>query len=483
MLPHQDVPDPPPRSCPGSLCGTQFRPCIRLKPEKLYRGGAVGGSGGVPEGRPDSRGAGNVERMSSPAPHTDPFIEKLEHARAAAKSLATVTTVQKNAALEAIATHLVRNSQAIIDANARDLANGRERNIGDGLLDRLRLDEARIDGLAHAVRDVIALPDPVGEVVRGSTLANGLKLSQVRVPFGVIGAIYEARPNVTVDIAALALKSGNGVVLRGGSLAEHSNEVLVATIQDAVESAGIARNVVQTIDEFGREGATRLMRARGFIDVLVPRGSAGLISTVVTESTVPVIETGSGVVHVFIDASADEEMAVAIARNSKTHRPSVCNAAETLLVHADAADRILPPLLAALQQEGVVLHGDDVSATYGDFVQPAKDETWSTEHLALEMGVKVVQDLDEAIAHIDRYSTGHTESIVTNDVANADRFLAEVDSAVVMVNASTRFTDGGEFGFGAEVGISTQKLHARGPMGLPELTSTKWLVRGSGQIR
>ncbi|WP_053385808.1 glutamate-5-semialdehyde dehydrogenase [Leucobacter japonicus] len=413
----------------------------------------------------------------------DAFLERLSLARTAARTLATATTAQKNAALAAIAERLEGSIPQIVEANERDLARGREQQIGVGLLDRLRLDEERVRGLAAAVRDVIALPDPIGEVVRGSTLANGIGISQVRVPFGVIGAIYEARPNVTVDIAALALKSGNGVVLRGGSAAEHTNGVLVAVIQEAVSSAGLAGDAVQTIDPFGREGAGRLMRARGYVDVLIPRGSAGLISTVVNESTVPVIETGSGIVHVFVDATADAEMAEAIVLNAKTHRPSVCNAAETLLVHRDAAPRLLPRLVAALRAADVELWGDPAAQAVSSDLAAATADTWETEHLALEMGIKVVDSLDEAIAHIDRYSTRHTESIVTSDYVNAERFLAEVDSAAVMVNASTRFTDGGEFGFGAEVGISTQKLHARGPMGLPELTSTKWLVRGTGQIR
>lgn len=414
---------------------------------------------------------------------TDPFLAKLERARAAAKSLATVTTLQKNAALEAIAEALEASIPEIVAANAKDLDRGREQQIGDGLLDRLRLDADRIRGLAAAVREVIALPDPVGQLVRGNTLANGIAISQVRVPFGVVGAIYEARPNVTVDIAALALKSGNGAVLRGGTAAQHSNAVLVDVIQQAITRSGLNGEAVQTIDEFGRDGAARLMRARAFVDVLIPRGSASLISTVVQESTVPVIETGSGVVHVFVDASAEEEMAASIVKNAKTHRPSVCNAAETLLVHCEAVDRLLPRLAQELLNSGVELFADDVARAEVSEAQQANDETWSTEHLALRMGVRIVDSLDEALAHIERYSTGHTDAIVTEDFANAERFLAEVDSAVVMVNTSTRFTDGGEFGFGAEVGISTQKLHARGPMGLAELTSTKWLVRGAGQIR
>lgn len=413
----------------------------------------------------------------------DAFLDKLARARAASRALAMATTSEKNAALAAIADAIDDAVPQIIAANQLDLARGREEQIGEGLLDRLLLDEARLAGLANAVRDVIGIADPVGQVVRGSTLANGVQLTQVRVPFGVVGAIYEARPNVTVDIAALALKSGNGSVLRGGTAAENSNRVLVELIQRAITSAGLNGDVVQTIDEFGREGASRLMRARGYIDVLIPRGSAGLISTVVQESTVPVIETGSGLVHVFVDASADEQKALAIVKNSKTHRPSVCNAAETLLVHRDAAKRLLPKLAEVLLNDQVLLYGDDGSRALADGIKEAGDELWSTEHHALEMGVKIVESLDEALVHIERYSTRHTDAIVTEDYENAQRFLAEVDSAVVMVNTSTRFTDGGEFGFGAEVGISTQKLHARGPMGLPELTSTKWLVRGSGQIR
>lgn len=413
----------------------------------------------------------------------DPFLSRLELARTGARTLVNAPTARKNAALECIAVAIETHVPELVEANERDLENGRANGIGDGLLDRLRLDADRLHGLAQAVRDIIGLPDPVGEVVRGSTLANGIRINQVRVPFGVVGAIYEARPNVTVDIAALALKSGNGAVLRGGSAAEQSNRALVELIQGAITEAGLSGDAIQTIDDFGRDGAGRLMRARGYVDVLIPRGSAGLISTVVQESTVPVIETGSGIVHVFVDATADEAMAVDIVRNSKTHRPSVCNAAETLLVHRDAAARLLPAISRALLEKDVVLQGDDRSRSLVREIGEADDELWETEHHALEMGIRVVDSLDDALAHIDRYSTRHTESIVTQDYTNAERFLAEVDSAVVMVNASTRFTDGGEFGFGAEVGISTQKLHARGPMGLPELTSTKWLVRGSGQVR
>jgi glutamate-5-semialdehyde dehydrogenase len=409
--------------------------------------------------------------------------DKLVAARSAAKVLAQATTAQKNAALEAIADALMQNESRILPANELDLANGRDNGLSDALLDRLRLDGKRLAALARAVLEIVALPDPVGDVVRGSTVPNGLQLTQVRVPFGVVGAIYEARPNVTVDIAALALKSGNASVLRGGSAAENTNRVLVEVIQSALYETGLPAEGVQTIDEFGRDGANQLMRARGFIDVLIPRGSADLINSVVAESTVPVIETGAGVVHVYLDESADLDTAVAIVHNAKVQRPSVCNALETLLVNAASAERLLPPVLARLRESGVTIHGDARTlALFADAV-PVTEEDWSTESMSLDLSVAIVDDLDAALEHIDRYSTHHTESIITNNLANAERFLAEVDSAVVMVNASTRFTDGGEFGFGAEVGISTQKLHARGPMGLPELTSTKWVVRGSGQVR
>ena len=408
---------------------------------------------------------------------------RLEASRVASLALVTATSALKNRALEAIASGIERNVDRIIPANGLDLANGRDNDVSAGMLDRLRLDPQRLSGLAAAVRDVAALVDPVGENVRGQTLPNGLKLSEVRVPFGVVGVIYEARPNVTVDIAALALKSGNAVVLRGGSAAENTNRVLVQVIHEALTSVGLSKDCVQTIDEFGRDGAKQLMRARGLVDVLIPRGSADLINAVVAESTVPVIETGAGVVHVFLDESADLQWSMDIVQNAKVQRPSVCNALETLLVHEGAAERLVPSVLARLAASGVTIHGDERTRGLFPRAIPATAEDWSTEYMSLDLSVRVVADLDEALAHIRRYSTKHTESIVTNDLANAERFLAEIDSAVVMVNASTRFTDGGEFGFGAEVGISTQKLHARGPMGLSELTSTKWIVRGSGQVR
>ena len=411
------------------------------------------------------------------------FVEKLKASRAAARVLAAATTEQKNRALHAIGAAILRNADRVLPANELDLANARESGMSEGMQDRLRLDYRRLEALEAAVLQIASLDDPIGETIRGNQLPNGLKISQVRVPFGVVGAIYEARPNVTIDIAALALKSGNAVVLRGGSAAENTNRVLVELLQFALEEEGLPPEAIQTIDEFGRDGAKDLMQARGYVDVLIPRGSAELINTVVTESKVPVIETGAGVVHVYLDESADEATAVEIVHNSKVQRPSVCNALETLLVHEAVAARLLPPVIRRLRESGVTVHGDERTRAIVTDVVPATEEDWSTEYLSLDLAVRVVADLDEAMDHIRRYSTHHTESIITNDLARAERFLAEVDSAVVMVNASTRFTDGGEFGFGAEVGISTQKLHARGPMGLPELTSTKWVVRGSGQVR
>lgn len=409
--------------------------------------------------------------------------ERFARAKAASRDIAKLTSAEKSAALEAIARALEANASRIVAANAKDIAQGEADGMSAGLLDRLRLDEARVKALATAVREIVSLPDPVGEVVAGHTMPNGIALQQVRVPMGVVGAIYEARPNVTVDIAALALRAGNAVVLRGGSAALDSNMVLVSVIRDALESQGITPDAVQTVDDFGREGAHALMRGRGFIDVLVPRGSAGLIETVVTESIVPVIETGAGNVHVFLDASAPEDWAHDIVVNAKTHRVGVCNAAETLLVHADAAERLVPGIVRALQDHGVTIHGDEGTQRLAKGVVAATPEDWDEEYLSLDIAVKIVESLDEAIDHIREHSTAHTEAIVSTDARNIERFLNEVDSAVVLANASTRFTDGGEFGFGAEVGISTQKLHARGPMGVSALTSTKWRGRGNGQIR
>ena len=408
---------------------------------------------------------------------------RLRATKAAARVLQSASAQTRDQALEAIQAGLVAKTNEILAANAEDLRRGVAEGMSQGLQDRLRLTPERIQGLVEAVGTIRGLPDPIGDVLRGMTLPNGLQVSQVRVPFGVVGAIYEARPNVTVDITALALKSGNAVVLRGGSAAESTNEVIVAMMSGALESVGLPGAAIASVDDVGREGAQAMMRARGLIDVLIPRGSAALIEAVVTQSQVPVIETGSGVVHIFVDESADLDNAIEIIVNAKVQRPSVCNSLETLLVHRSVADRLLPAVGAALAQHSVVLHGCEATRALIPGATEATEADWAAEYLALELAIKVVGSLDEALDHIAMYSTQHTESILTNDMGHADRFLTEVDAAVVMVNASTRFTDGGEFGFGAEVGISTQKLHARGPMGLPELTSTKWLVRGSGQVR
>lgn len=414
---------------------------------------------------------------------TDTPQDRLARAKEASRATARLTSDEKVRALEGIARALEENAGKIIEANGRDIDTGRQNGISDALIDRLRLDETRVGALASAVREIGVLADPVGQVIGGHRMPNGVALEQVRVPFGVVGAIYEARPNVTVDIAALALRSGNASVLRGGSAARESNTVLVQIMRDALDAAGITAEAIQTVDDFGRDGAKALMHGRGFIDVLVPRGSAALIETVVTESTVPVIETGAGNVHIVLDETAPDDWAREIVVNAKIQRPSVCNAVETVLVLRQAAPRLVPLVASALQSEGVAVHGDDMVVGLMSNVIPATEEDWATEYLSLDIAMKVVDTLDDALDHIRTYSTGHTESIVTTDSRNAERFLAEVDSAVVMVNTSTRFTDGAEFGFGAEVGISTQKLHARGPMGLSELTSTKWLARGAGQTR
>jgi len=409
--------------------------------------------------------------------------ERMLRAKDASRSVGLLSDAQKAAALRAIAAALEAATVDIVAANAEDLDRGARAGMASGLQDRLRLDAARVQALADAVRAVADLPDPVGRVLDERTLPNGVSLQQVSVPFGVVGSIYEARPNVTVDIAALALRAGNAVVLRGGTAAQSSNASLVEVMRGALVAEGIDPEAIQTVDDFGRDGANALMQARGIVDVLVPRGSAELIETVVTQSTVPVIETGAGVVHIVLDSTAPLEWAERIVVNAKAQRPSVCNAVETVLVLRDAAERLVPPVAAALQDAGVTIHGDDDVRALVAAAVPVTEADWATEHMSLDVSMRVVDDLDEALAHIRRYSTHHTESIITADEARAERFLAEVDSAVVMVNTSTRFTDGGEFGFGAEVGISTQKLHARGPMGLPELTSTKWLARGAGQIR
>lgn len=409
--------------------------------------------------------------------------DRMRRAKDAARSIGLLSDARKREALVAIADAIVVGADEIIAANAVDLERGRRSGLSTALQDRLALDVGRVDALARAVRDISALKDPVGRVLDQRTLPNGVQLTKTAVPFGVVGAIYEARPNVTVDITALALRSGNAVVLRGGSAALASNTAIVDVMRRALRSVGVDPEAIQSVDDFGREGARALMTARGLIDVLVPRGSAELIRTVVTESSVPVIETGAGVVHILLDESAPLDWARDIVVNAKVQRPSVCNAVETVLVHRDAADRLIPPVVAALVEQGVTVHADAETRRLAPQAVPATDEDWSAEYLSLDVAMKVVDDLDDALAHIRTYSTQHTESIITADEANAERFLAEVDSAVVMVNASTRFTDGGEFGFGAEVGISTQKLHARGPMGLAELTSAKWIARGAGQVR
>ncbi|WP_291382200.1 glutamate-5-semialdehyde dehydrogenase [Demequina sp.] len=413
-------------------------------------------------------------------------LESCRRAKVASRVLATATRLTKDAALNAMADGLVADAARIVAANAKDVDRERAGGMSPGLLDRLTLTEERIAKIAEALRFLASLPDPVGEIKRGSTLPNGLRLIQKAVPMGVVGMIYEARPNVTVDAAGLALKSGNAAVLRGGSAAAESNEVIVAVLQDALESVGLPRDAVQSIDAYGREGARVLMHARGLVDVLVPRGGKGLIQTVVRESTVPAIETGEGNCHVYLDASAPLQRSIDIVVNSKTHRVGVCNAAETLLVHKDAADDKLALVLAALHEAGVTLHVDDATRYLApDNVPtvPATEEDWETEYLSMDLAVKVVDSIEDAIAHIGRYSTGHTEAIVTDDINAAEQFVSHVDSAAVIVNASTRFTDGGEFGLGAEIGISTQKLHARGPMGLAELTTTTWVVYGDGHVR
>lgn len=412
----------------------------------------------------------------------DSITQVALRAREAATVLALATRAVKDAALEAMAAALVEHQDEILAANASDVARAEESGTPAHMIDRLRLDASRIAGMAQGLREVAGLPDPVGTVLRGSTLANGLELRQVTVPFGVVGVIYEARPNVTADAAGICLKSGNAVLLRGSSSALSSNTAVVGVLRAAAEASGLPADIVALVPGEGHDAVKELMRARGLVDVLIPRGGAGLIRSVVEESTVPVIETGVGNCHVYVDADADLEMALAIVLNSKTHRTSVCNSAESLLVHAAVADTFLPTVVAALQEAGVTIHGDAAFGAH-DGVVPATEEDWGTEFLSLDISAAVVADLDAAIAHIRAHSSGHTEAIVTGSQAAARRFTAEVDSAAVMVNASTRFTDGGEFGFGAEIGISTQKLHARGPLGLPEMTSSKYVVTGDGHLR
>lgn len=408
---------------------------------------------------------------------------RADRSRTAARKLARANRDWKDRGLLAIASALDDARAAVIEANAKDLDRERAAGTSQGLLDRLKLDDARVDGLISALRELAGLPDPVGTVERGQTLPNGLRLRQVHVPMGVLGAIYEARPNVTVDIAGLALKSGNAVLLRGGSAAAESNRALLYLIRDALESVGLPADAVQSVDDFGRAGAQALMGARGKVDVLIPRGGRALIQSVLEHAKVPVIETGEGNVHIYLDASASAESAAAILLNAKTQRPSVCNTVETLLLHSGAAAS--RHVLEELAKAGVTLHADQRALALADGLGavPATEDDWASEYMSLDLAVAVVDDLDEAIEHIRRWTTGHTEAILTNDLAHAERFIAEIDSAAVIVNASTRFTDGGQLGLGAEVGISTQKMHARGPMGLRELTTTKWIVQGDGHVR
>jgi glutamate-5-semialdehyde dehydrogenase len=404
-------------------------------------------------------------------------------ARAAAVDLAPMSRGKKDAALLAMADALAGATDEVLRANADDVAAAREAGTPEALVDRLALSGERLDAMAAGLREVAALPDPVGEVVRGYTRPNGLEIRQVRVPFGVVAMVYEARPNVTVDAAGLALKSGNAALLRGSGTAQRSNEVLVDVLATAAEKAELPADSVQLVPGADRASVGYLLRARGLVDLVIPRGGAGLINYVVQNATVPVIETGVGNVHIYVDADADLDMAERIVVNSKVSRPSVCNAAETLLVHRAVAQEFVPRVTAALHAAGVVLHGDETFAAASPDVIRATDDDWAREYLSLDLATCVVDDVDAAIAHIRTWSTGHTEAIITRNLDTARLFVARVDSAAVMVNTSTRFTDGGEFGFGAEIGISTQKMHARGPMGLSELTSTKWVVTGDGHTR
>ena len=413
--------------------------------------------------------------------------EAAQRARVAAVTLRTLTRNQKDAALIAMADALDAEAEGIVAANAHDVNRARQGGTADAIVDRLTLTRERLAVIARALRDVAGLPDPVGEVVRGYTLPNGLQVRQLRVPLGVVGMIYEARPNVTVDAAGLCLKSGNAALLRGSSSAAASNAALVDVMRAALARAGLPVDAIQLVPGDTHDSVDHLMKARGLVDVLIPRGGEGLIRNVVENSLVPVIETGVGNCHVYVDRDADIDKAIAILLNSKAQRVSVCNAAETVLVHRDIADAFLPRALEALREAGVTIHGDDRFALHatGTGVEfgSVTDEDWAAEYYSLDIAAGIVDSLDDALAHIRRWSTGHTEAIVSDSQAAIQRFIAGVDSAAVMVNASTRFTDGGEFGFGAEIGISTQKLHARGPMGLAELTTTTYVVTGDGHVR
>ena len=410
-------------------------------------------------------------------------LQQASDARIASIELAAATREVKDAALRLMCQRLKERSADIVAANAVDVENARTSGLSEAMIDRLTLTEVRVVAMAEALWQLSFLPDPVGDVVRGSTLPNGLELRQVRVPFGVVGIIYEGRPNVTADAAGICLKSGNAVLLRGSGSAMSSNAAIVSVLRKAVADSGLPADSIQLLDATTRDSVKELMRARGLVDVLIPRGGASLIKTVVEDSTVPVIETGVGNCHVYVDASADLEKALDVVVNSKTQRLSTCNTAESLLVHAEIADVFLPLVLTAFADGGVTVHGDPRVAAVSSDVVPATEEDWGTEYLSADISVAVVDGLDDALDHIRHYGTGHTEAIVSESVTATRRFTAGVDAAAVMINASTRFTDGGEFGFGAEIGISTQKLHARGPMGLPELTSTKYVVTGNGHTR
>lgn len=404
-------------------------------------------------------------------------------ALAAKDFLATVTTEDKNRALLSIAKALRDSSETIITENKTDLENGRKNGLSDGMLDRLMLDESRIDGIARAVEDVVALDDPCGRLLEEVTRPNGLVIKKVSVPIGVIGIIYESRPNVTADAAVLCLKSSNAVILRGGKEAINSNIAIVAAMRSALADCGFDENCIQLVTDTSRESANQMMKMNGVIDCLIPRGGRGLIRSVVENSTVPVIETGSGNCHIYVDESADIEMAANIIYNAKTQRVGVCNACESLVIHSGIIKNALPVIKEKLDEKNVEMRGDERAMTAANGVLPASEEDFACEYLDYKISVKTVDSLDEAIRHINKYSTGHSESIITNNMDNAREFLQRIDSSSVYVNASTRFTDGGEFGLGAEIGISTQKLHARGPMGLRELTTTKYLIYGTGQTR
>lgn len=408
---------------------------------------------------------------------------KAQAAKQAAAKLAVTSTAVKNAALLEMAAALEAQQSEILAANERDMTAAVAKGMKSSMLDRLKLTAERISGMADGLRQVAGLADPVGNVIDGKTLPNGLHITKIRVPLGVIGIIYEARPNVTADAAGLCLKSGNAVILKGGSEAMESNKTVAAILAQAAEGAGIPAGSIQFIDTSDRQAVQDLIHMNGLVDVVIPRGGAGLIQAVVRNASVPVIETGAGVCHTYVDKDADVEMAMKIAFNAKVQRPSVCNAMETLLVHTDIADKFLPMMLMMYNSSAVEIRGDKAVQEYSGQVHAATEEDWSTEYGDLRLSVKIVDSIEEAMAHIAKYGTGHSECIVTNNYQAAQLFQYTVDAAAVYVNASTRFTDGNEFGFGAEIGISTQKLHARGPMALPELTSTKYLINGNGQVR